>query len=201
MSAPFGVGDIIPVVTLVWNVYAAYADAPEQFRNFSWEILSLHIVVRKIKDQLGTLGPGGTARVPGSGGASLTTKDNNDLKVMCGDLRTIMGSLDGLLKRYQSLVSNCTHSPVDRLRWGREELAGLGGELRPRIAMLNTFSQGLEQYALPSLTYIDFRHMEILPYKALTNICARVSTGIYLATDVLHNVHSSHSKMLESLSR
>lgn len=53
----FGVGDILAVGTLVWKVYSAYAGAPEQFRNFAREILSLHTVIRKVEEQLGISGP------------------------------------------------------------------------------------------------------------------------------------------------
>ena len=66
MSFGYGAGDIVAIGTLVWNVYSAYAGAPEQFRNFSQEILSLHVVVKKVEDQLGMSGSGRTVGVCGS---------------------------------------------------------------------------------------------------------------------------------------
>ena len=35
MSFGVGVGDFLAAGRLVWDVYSAYADAPEQFHNFS----------------------------------------------------------------------------------------------------------------------------------------------------------------------
>ena len=61
MSIGFGEGDFLTVGKLVWNVHSAYADAPEQFRNFSQEVLSLHIVIRNVEVQLRISGSGGTA--------------------------------------------------------------------------------------------------------------------------------------------
>ena len=52
MSFGFGIGDFLAVGKLVWSVYRAYADAPEKFRDISQEILSLHIIIQKVEDQL-----------------------------------------------------------------------------------------------------------------------------------------------------
>ena len=50
MSFGYGVGDFIAVSKLAWDVYTAYKDAPEDFRNISDEIKSLHIIVNRDKD-------------------------------------------------------------------------------------------------------------------------------------------------------
>ena len=95
MPVPFGFGviDIIVVGSVVRNVYATYAGAPKQFRNLSQEILSLHVVVGKIEDQLGIWGSGGAAGLAGCGGlSSLSTKTGNDLKILYDDLRTLRGN-------------------------------------------------------------------------------------------------------------
>jgi len=42
--------DFISVSKLAWNVYTAYKDAPEDFKNISDEINSLHIIVDRHKD-------------------------------------------------------------------------------------------------------------------------------------------------------
>ena len=49
MSYGYGVGDFIAVSKLAWDVYNAYKDAPEDFRNISDEIKSLHIIVERNK--------------------------------------------------------------------------------------------------------------------------------------------------------
>ena len=173
----FGVGDFIAFGTLVLKVYTAYESAPKQFQNFSKEILSLHVVVRQVEDQLSISGSGGTARLPGSRGiASLITKYNDDLKVLCDELRTIMEELDDLLKRYQNLASNC-RNPIGRFRWGQEDLVGLRERLRSGITLLNTINGGLAKYVLSNLTNTDFASVKIFLHLPSTysNICDLVS--------------------------
>ena len=131
MSFGFAVGDFLAVGKLVRNVYSAYADAPEQFRNFSQEILSLHIVIRKVEDQLGITGSDASAsgRV-----ASLSTKDKEDLKILYNGLQNVMKELDDLLKQYRNLESS--RSPIDRWKWGQEDLVGLRDKIRSNITLL-----------------------------------------------------------------
>ena len=157
MSFGFGVGDFLTVGKLVWDVYSAYADAPEQFRNFSQEILSLHIVIRKVEVQLGMSGSDGHGMASGSqrlgsgsgsGDAasppSLSSEDQNDLKTLYDGLQAIVKELDSLLKKYKSLES--TSNPIDRLKWGQEDLDGLRERLRSNINLLTTFNASLAKY-------------------------------------------------------
>ena len=141
MSFGFGVGDFLAVGKLVLDVYRAYADAPEQFHDFSQEILSLHIVIQQVEDQLD---------IPGSGGvASLGAKAKNDVEILCGGLQAIMKELGDLLKKYQSLSENHSIS-FDRLRWGQEDLVRLRDKLRSNLALLTTFNSSLAKYAIHS---------------------------------------------------
>ena len=62
--------------------------------------------------------------LPASGGvATLSTKDKSDLKILYNGLQAIMKELHDLNK-YQNLVS-IRRNPIDRLRWGQEDLVGL----------------------------------------------------------------------------
>ena len=148
MSFGYGVGDILTVGKLVWDVYSAYTDAPEQFRDFSHEILSLHVVIRKVEDQLGISASDGMmsgSQLPSSRGVvSLSTKDQNDLKILYDGLLAIMKELDNLLKKYKSLES--TRNPIDRLKWGHEDLAGLRDKIRSNISMVTAFNSTLTKY-------------------------------------------------------
>ena len=153
MSFGFGVGDFLAVGKLVWGVYSAYADAPEQFRNFSQEILAVHVVVRKVEDQLGISGFDGTASrgrassgASGSGSqlpvvATLSMKDRDDLKILYDGLEAIMKELDDLLRKYKSLES--TRNPIDRFKWGQEDLVGLRDKIRSNITSLTAFNSTL----------------------------------------------------------
>ena len=146
MSFGFGVGDFLPVGKLVWGVYSAYKDAPEQFRNFSQEILALHVVVRKVEDQLGISGPDEAAsgsQLPTV--ATLSMKDKDDLKILYDGLKGIMEELDTLLKKYERLSEN-RGIQFDRLKWGQEDLVELRERLRSNITLLTTFNASLTKY-------------------------------------------------------
>ena len=132
MSFGFGVGDFITVGKLVWDVYSAYADAPEQFRNFSQEIMSLHVVFQQLEDQLHKT-------------TTFSAKDTQNLKTLHDGLKGIMEELDALLKKYQSLSDNHSVS-FDRLKWGQEDLVGLRDRLRSNITLLTTFNGSLAKY-------------------------------------------------------
>ena len=169
MSFGYGVGDFLAVSKLVWDVYSAYTDAPEQFRNFSQEILALHVVVSKVEDQLGISGSYGAAsgsgsQIPAIASGSwsqlptivtLSMKDKNDLKILYDGLKGIMEELDALLKKYKSLSENHSIS-FDRLKWGQENLVGLRERLRSNITLLTTFNASLAKYVpLYLLLYPD----------------------------------------------
>jgi len=149
---------------LVLDVYNAYAGAPKQFQDFSNEILSLHTIISKVEDQLGISGSRGTtdagpSRLLGSGSIeSLSEKDKNDLQTLYNGLQTIMKELDDLLKKYQSLESGYGRSPVDRLRWGQEDLVRLRDKLRLNITMLTAFNASLAKFvpSFPALVLISF---------------------------------------------
>jgi len=183
----FGVGDFVALGTLVWKVYNAYADAPEQFRNFSSEILALHIVTKKVEDQLCIPGlhrdnnePSGSAspRLPASGSfiPTLSAKDTEDLRILYDGLQTIATELDALLTKYKRLASNPIIS-FDRLKWGLEDLAGLRERIHANISLLTAFNASLAKYAL-FLTSVGFNHAEIFCHlSGLTNICIPVPSG------------------------
>ena len=129
MSFGFGVGDFLSVGKLVWDVYTAYTDAPEQFRNFSQEILSLHAVFEQLEDQLHKT-------------ITFSTKQTQNLKTLYDGLTGIMEELYALLKKYQSLSENPTVS-FDRVKWGQEDLVELRERLRSNITLLTTFNASL----------------------------------------------------------
>ena len=129
MSFGFGVGDFLSVGKLVWDVHSAYADAPEQFWNFSQEILSLHFMFAQLEDQLNKM-------------TTFSAKQTQNLKTLYDELTGIMEELDALLKKYQSLLENPTIS-FDQVKWGQEDLVGLRERLRSNITLLTTFNASL----------------------------------------------------------
>ena len=183
----FGVGDIVAVGSLVRNIYATYAGAPEQFRNVSPEILSLYVVVQKVEDHLGIWRSGG---LPGSGG--LARLDESDLKTMYDELRIIMEELDDPVKRYQCWASS-ERNPIDHFSWGQKNLVGLRERLR---SSTNTFIGSLAKYVDSPLTNIDFRNATIflyLPMYLLSFKYLRLCPGNYLAANSLRRAPSAYS--------
>ena len=145
MSFGFSVGDFLAGGTLVWKVYNAYAGAPEQFRNVSQEILSLHVVFNKVEDQLRNQGFGNNT-------LRLGTKDTDDLKILHDGLQTIVEKLDALLQKYHSLMENRSIS-FDRLRWGQEDLSELRERVIAHVGLLTAFNTSLMAYANPPFNF------------------------------------------------
>ena len=143
MSFGFSIGDFLGVGTLVWNVYSAYAGAPEQSRNFSQEILSLHVVFKTVENQLLNQGFGNNT----TSALNLSAKNTDNLKILHSGLQTIVTELDALLKKYQSLTENRSIS-CDRLKWGKEDLAGFRERILMHVGLLTAFNTSLSWYLL-----------------------------------------------------
>ena len=135
MSFGYGVGDFLAVGKLLWDVYSAYAGAPEQFRNFSQEILSLHVVFKTVEDQLRNRGSGDNT-------LTLSAQATDDLKILHNGLQTIVTELDALLKKYQSLKEDRSIS-FDRLKWGKEDLAEFRQRIIIHVGLLTAFNTSL----------------------------------------------------------
>ena len=126
------------VSTLLLNLYNSYTNAPEQFRNLSQEILSLHVVYKQIETQLYN-------QELGNNTLTLSAKEADDLKVLHDGLQTIMKELDDLLKQYQSLTESRSIS-IDRIRWGQVDLAGLRQRILIHACLLTAFNTSLLWY-------------------------------------------------------
>ena len=104
MSYGYGVGDFINISKLAWDVYTAYKDAPEDFRNISDEIKSLHIIVDKHKDKFYK---------------TLTVEEQAQLREILQGCRNVLGDLDKLHTKYMRLGSAqgaSSRKVVDRIK-------------------------------------------------------------------------------------
>ena len=106
---------------------------------------------KKLKiSYLGILGSDGTASGSQISGSqppyvtTLSTKDKDDLRVLYDGLQGIMKELDDLLKKYRNLESS--HNPIDRLKWGQEDLVKLREKIRSNITFLTAFNGTLAKY-------------------------------------------------------
>ena len=48
----FGVGDLVAVGTLAWDLYKSTKDGPESFRNIHLETLSMHVVLKEAEETI-----------------------------------------------------------------------------------------------------------------------------------------------------
>ncbi|KAF8421368.1 hypothetical protein EV426DRAFT_197025 [Tirmania nivea] len=126
----FGVGDFIAVAKLAWGVYTAYSackDAPEDFRNISDEIKSLHILIDMHKDIFQD--------------KTLSSDQETRLQGILEGCTNVLEDLDKLRIKYMSLGStqgSSSHA-IDRIKWSQENIAGLRGRLTSNTTLLNTF--------------------------------------------------------------
>ena len=127
MSYGYGVGDFIAVSKLAWDVYNAYKDAPEDFRNISDEIKSLHIIVErnKVKFQDKTL----------------TSDEQVQLRDILQGCTNVLGDLDKLHTKYMKLGSaqGSSSQVVDRIKWTQENIGELRLRLTSNTTLLNSF--------------------------------------------------------------
>lgn len=127
MSYGYGVGDILGVSKLAWDVYISYKDAPEDFRNISDEIKSLHIIIDRYKDRFQD--------------KTLTSDEEIQLREILQGCTNVLGDLDKLQIKYMSFGSaqSSSSQAIHRIRWGQENITQLRARLTSNITLLNTF--------------------------------------------------------------
>ena len=127
MSYGYGVGDFIAVSKLAWDVYNAYKDAPEDFRNISDEIKSLHIIVErnKVKFQDKTL----------------SSDEQAQLRDILQGCTNVLEDLDKLHIKYMRLGSaqGSSSQVFDGIKWTQENIGELRARLTSNTTLLNTF--------------------------------------------------------------
>ena len=129
MSFGFEVGDVLAVSKLAWDVYTAYKDAPEDFRNISDEIKSLHIIVDRNKDRFQD--------------KTLNSNEQVQLREILQGCTNVLGDLDILHTKYMSLgsaqSSSSSSQAIDRIKWSQENIAELRARLMSNTTLLNAF--------------------------------------------------------------
>ena len=127
MSFGFGVGDFLALSKLAWDVYTAYKDAPEDFRNISDEIKSLHIIVDRNKDRFQD--------------KTLNSNEQVQLRGILQGCMNVLGDLHKLHTKYMSLGSaqSSSSQAIDRIKWTQENIAELRARLTSNTTLLNAF--------------------------------------------------------------
>ena len=141
MNFGFGAGDVISISKLAFKVYTAWKDAPEEYRNISDEVKSLHIVIESAEQHF----------------ESTTLSDDKRQKgqeVLRG-CQNLLEDLDTLIGKYNDLASASTSTNTSTstaqvlqqvklgagLVLGIEDIATLRARLTSNTTLLSSFIQ------------------------------------------------------------
>ena len=140
MSFGYGVGDIIAVSRLALKVYTAYKDAPDDYRNISDEVKSLHIIIEEATRHFDE-------------STSLSNKKQEGGKEVLEGCQNVLKDLDALIDKYKALApanANANTSQVfRRIKLGMEDIVTLRARLTSNTTLLNGFIQRLD---IPTIT-------------------------------------------------
>jgi hypothetical protein len=136
MSFGYGVGDVLAVATLAWNVYKICKDSPGVYKNVSSEVISLHIVLKETDDLIAEE----TARDEAEAAARL-----NQIAMGC---KEVLDELQGLLDKYNSLGTQAQRT-WDRMGFGLEDIATIRSRLNTHTGMLTSFNSSVTRYYDP----------------------------------------------------
>ena len=130
MSFGYGVGDIMAISGLAVKVYTAYKDAPDDFRNISDEVKSLHIIINKAAQHFES--------------PTLSTSSRQEGQEVLKGCQNVLADLDSLIQKYNSLASASTSNTsqvIQRIKLGTEDIATLRVRLISNTGLLNGFIQ------------------------------------------------------------
>ena len=124
MSFGYSVGDMMAISGLAVKVYTAYKDAPDDYRNISDEVVSLHIIINKAARHFES--------------TTLSHDEQQEgLKVLKG-CENVLKELDSLIAKYDGLDSA---NIFQRVKFGGKDIATLRERLVSNTGLLNSFIQ------------------------------------------------------------
>jgi hypothetical protein len=124
MSFGVGVGDIINVSSVAWNVYKSCKDAPDSFGNIHSEVLAFHAVLKEAGELVAT--------------RPLSAAQQERFKAIAYGCNCVLEDLQSLVAQYQRLGTQ-ERRTWDRLKWGAENITDLRARLTSNATMLNTW--------------------------------------------------------------
>jgi hypothetical protein len=144
MSFGYGVGDVMALGQLAWNVYQSCKNAPESFGDISLEVLSLHAVLKEAE---------GTVFAQ-----PLSPTRQAGLKVVGDGCRSVLKDLDNLVKKYQGLGSQNPRT-LDRMRWGTEDVVDMRLRLISNTGLLTAWMRCVTEFVLDFMLRLIFQHV------------------------------------------
>lgn len=124
MSFGYGIGDFLAISKLALAVYNVYKDAPDEFKNISDEIKSLHIIIDQHKER------------------ELPPEQQQKLGELLHGCENVLKDLDKLMKKYQGLGASQGPRTIDRFKWDPKEVTNLRDRLISNTNLLSTFLSG-----------------------------------------------------------
>ena len=139
----YGAGDIIAVSQLVATVYAAYKQAPKDYRDICGEVKLLKMKINKA--------------IPHIQGTTLSDDDRQEGQEILTSCQSVLEDLNSLIEKY-SLASAKSGQIVKKVQFGTEDIAALRGRLSLNIGLLDSF---IQRFDIPTITIYQVYHAHL----------------------------------------
>ena len=139
----YGAGDIIAVSQLVSTVYAAYKNAPKDYRDICGEVKLLKMKINKA--------------IPHIQGTTLSDDDRQEGQEILTSCQSVLEDLNSLIEKY-SLASAKSGQIVKKVQFGTEDIAALRGRLSLNIGLLDSF---IQRFDIPTITIYQVYHAHL----------------------------------------
>lgn len=123
----WSMSDVVGISTLAMKVFAAYKDAPNDYKHISQEVKSLQIIINKAMQLFES--------------SIISDKTHQDDQEILEGCRSVLEDLESLIERYKSLTSTNSHQIFKRVKFGTEDIATLRVRLISNTGLLNGFIQ------------------------------------------------------------
>ncbi|KAK6083476.1 multiple ankyrin repeats single KH domain (pfs domain-containing protein) [Seiridium cupressi] len=169
MSFGVGLGDVVLLCRLAWDVYITCKESSDDFRRLATEVASLHVVLKETEVYINEF-------------TELDASRKNRLEILTNGCSSTLQDLEKLLKHYESLGTQAQRT-WDRMRFGMEDLADVRSRIVSNVTMLTAFNSTL---ANSSTSRIE---------KRLNKFIAEVRAGfregsVVTTPDVTENIES-----------
>jgi hypothetical protein len=124
MSFGYGVGDIIGLGCLAWNVYQACKDVPARFGQLTQEVLSLHAVIKEVQEAIWE--------------EDLSLPRRCGLQVVMNGCRSVLEDLEKLLTKYERLGTKANRT-WERMGWASTDISLYRERLVSNTVLLTAF--------------------------------------------------------------
>ena len=128
MSYGYGVGDFLTISGLAITVYAAYKDAPGDYKHISEEVRPLQTIVDQAVNYLTN--------------TALTDSKRQEGQEALQSCQNVLEELNALIEKYKSLASTNNKMQVfKRVKLGTEDITTLRARLTSNTVLLSNFNR------------------------------------------------------------